>query len=105
MRRQYGVVIVRHGERRESHAHSGRESQPNSNWRRARQCPSDFGHTEADRLADMRALLRWSPGGGLFHDARDCFAVAERIFHEILSAVRDEQLWRGHVVQGAGRTQ
>jgi len=79
MRRQYGVFIVRHGERRESHADSGRQSQPNSNRRRTKQRAGNFRHTEAHGLADMRAELRRGSGGGLFHDPGDCLALAERI--------------------------
>ena len=79
MRRFYGVIIIRHGERRESCAQSGRQSQPNSYWGRAKQRPGHFRHTEAHGMADMRTQLRRGSGGGFFHDAGDCLALAERI--------------------------
>lgn len=81
MWRFYGVIIVHHGERCESRAHSQsqRESKPNAYRRRTKQRTGNFRHTEAHGMADMRAQLRGSASGRLFHDARDCLTVAERI--------------------------
>lgn len=81
MRRFYGVIIVHHGERRESRAYSQsqRESKPHAYRRRTKQRTGNFRHTEAHGMADLRAQLRWSPGGGLFHDAGDCLTLSERI--------------------------
>ena len=56
-------------------------------------------------MADVRALLCGSAVGGFFYDAGDSIAVVEWIFYEILTTRRDEQLWRGNVVQGPGRAQ
>jgi len=79
MRRQYGVIIVRHGKQREPGTKSGRKSKPNAYRRYAKQRPGNFRHTEAHRMADLRALLCRSAVGGLFPDAGDYLAVAERI--------------------------
>jgi len=102
MRRKVGNCIVGANARR---VKSGARRQSHAYERRADQRPGDPRHTEADGMADLRALVCRSPGGGFFHGDGNRVAVTERIFGEIFAAVRDKALWRGHVVQSPGPAQ
>ena len=66
------------------------QSKSHAYERRADQRPGDPRHTEADGMADLRSLLCRSPSGRLFHGDGSRVAVTERIFGQILAAVRDE---------------